>query len=76
VYGSAGWDPTAFLLPFVDVDLAPGVRSSRSIVVLNLDAPSGLLGFELGGIIGHEFLKNFVVAIDLVRSELRLRPLD
>ena len=75
VYGSAGWDPSAFLLPFVNVAFAPNVQTDRSILVLNLDAPSGLLGFELGGIIGHEFLKNYVVAIDLVRGEVGLRPL-
>jgi Flp pilus assembly protein TadD len=75
VYGSAGWDPSAFLLPFVDVAFAPGIRSDRSILVLNLDAPSGLLGFDLGGIIGHEFLKNYVVAIDLARGEVGLRPI-
>ncbi len=77
VFGISGWDPTAFLLPYVDIELAPGVGSSqRSVVVLNLDAPSALLGFELGGIIGHEFLSRYVVAIDLVRGELGLRPLS
>lgn len=74
VYGSAGWDPSAFLLPFVDVAFASGVASNRSILVLNLDAPSGLLGFDLGGIIGHEFLRHYVVAIDLARAEVALRP--
>lgn len=76
VYGSAGWDPTAFLLPFVDIELARGVGpSQRSVVVLNLDAPSGLLGFDLGGIIGHEFLHRHRVAIDLVRGEVGLQPM-
>jgi hypothetical protein len=75
VFGSAGWDPSAFLLPFVNVAFAPEVQSNRSILVLNLDAPSGLLGFELGGIIGHEFLRNYVVAIDLERGEVGLQPL-
>ncbi|HXT68314.1 MAG TPA: aspartyl protease family protein [Vicinamibacterales bacterium] len=76
VYGSAGPDPTAFLLPFVRLDLAPGVRTlGESIAVLNLDAPSGLLGVNLGGILGHDFLRRYRLTIDLVRSEVGLDPL-
>jgi predicted aspartyl protease/Flp pilus assembly protein TadD len=75
VYGTSGWDPTAFLLPYVDLTVAPGVGSSqRSVAVLNLDAPSALLGFELGGILGHEFLSRYLVRIDLVRGFVGLRP--
>jgi hypothetical protein len=75
VYGTSGWDPTAYLLPYVDLFMAPGVGSSqRSVVVLNLDAPSMLLGFELGGILGHEFLSKYLVAIDLQRGYVGLRP--
>jgi predicted aspartyl protease/Flp pilus assembly protein TadD len=75
VYGTSGWDRGAFLLPFVDVELAPGVGTSKkSVAVLNLDAPSALLGYEMGGILGHEFLRNYVVRIDLVRGEVGLRP--
>jgi len=73
VFGSAGWDPSAFLLPFVDLTLAQGVGlSNRSLVVLNLDAPSALLGFNLGGIIGQEFLHDYTVALDLERAEVGL----
>jgi tetratricopeptide (TPR) repeat protein len=76
VFGSAGWDPSAFLLPYVTIELAPKVGpSGGSVVVLNLDAPSGLLGFDLGGIIGHEFLQRYRVSIDLVRSEVGLDPI-
>jgi Flp pilus assembly protein TadD len=76
VFGSAGQDPTAFLVPFVRLALAPGARTGgESIIVLNLDAPSGLLGVNLGGIIGHEFLRHYRVTIDLVRSEIGLDPL-
>lgn len=75
VFGTSGWDPSAFLLPYVDLEIAPGVGSSqRSVVVLNLDAPSALLGFELGGILGHEFLSRFVVRIDLARGLVGLWP--
>jgi hypothetical protein len=41
--------------------------------VLNLDTPSALLGFQVGGIVGHKFLSNYKVAIDLERSTLRLK---
>jgi predicted aspartyl protease/Flp pilus assembly protein TadD len=75
VYGTSGWDRTAFLLPFLDLELAPGVGTSqKSVTVLNLDAPSALLGYEMGGILGHEFLRNYFVRIDLERAEVGLRP--
>jgi hypothetical protein len=31
-----------------------------------------LLGYQLGGIIGHSFLSEYRVSMDLGRSELRL----
>jgi hypothetical protein len=43
------------------------------LVVLNLRAPSVLLGFQLGGIVGHNFLSHYKVAMDMERSELRLQ---
>jgi hypothetical protein len=42
------------------------------VVVLNLQAPSVLLGFQLGGIVGHRFLSPYRVSLDLARSELRM----
>ena len=45
-----------------------------SLVVLNLRAPSVLLGFEVGGIVGHKFLSPYRVGLDMERSELRLSP--
>jgi predicted aspartyl protease len=76
VYGTSGWDRGAFLLPFVELVLAPGVGTSqRSVAVLNLDAPSALLGYEMGGILGHGFLKDYIVRIDLERGEVGLRPI-
>ena len=73
VYGMAGWDQGAFLMPFVDIDFGRGIGVERSsVVVLNLDAPSALLGFQLGGIIGHQFLSRFNVSIDLQRSQMGL----
>jgi hypothetical protein len=40
--------------------------------VLNLRAPSVLLGFQVGGIVGHKFLASYRVSMDLAQSELRL----
>lgn len=72
VYGTSGWDKDAFLLPGVDLAFQ-GIRYPNfSVVVLNLRAPSVLLGFRLGGIVGHRFLSPYRVAIDLGASEVRL----
>ena len=35
------------------------------VVVLDLKAPSALLGFQVGGIVGHNFLSRYRVEIDL-----------
>jgi len=45
------------------------------VVVLNLHRPSALLGFHIGGIIGHEFLSDYRVTLDLNRSVMKLRRL-
>ncbi|HNV03720.1 MAG TPA: aspartyl protease family protein [Vicinamibacterales bacterium] len=72
VFGASGWDRDAYLLPGVDLAFAD-IRFRRlSVVVLNLRAPSVLLGYDLGGIVGHRFLSRYRVAIDLDRAELRL----
>ena len=72
VYGTSGWDKDAFLLPNVDLAFE-SIRLSRiPVVVLNLRAPSTLLGFELGGIVGHNFLSRYRVSIDLARSVVGL----
>jgi Flp pilus assembly protein TadD/predicted aspartyl protease len=72
VYGTSGWDKDAFLMPNVDLEFS-SIRFSRiPVVVLNLRAPSALLGFQLGGIVGHKFLSKYRVSIDLVRSVVGL----
>jgi hypothetical protein len=73
VYGNSGWDPTAFLLPGVDLAFDAIEYRNFSVVVLNLDTPSALLGFQVGGIVGHRFLSNYRVHIDLEHSLLRLK---
>jgi tetratricopeptide (TPR) repeat protein len=68
VYGTSGWDTDAFLMPNVDLEFSSIHFSKIPVVVLNLRAPSALLGFQLGGIVGHKFLSKYRVSIDLVRS--------
>lgn len=72
VYGTSGWDRDAFLLPGVDLRFSDLAFNNFAVVVLNLQAPSVLLGFQLGGIVGHRFLSPYRVSLDLERSELRL----
>ena len=72
VWGTSGWDRDAFLLPGNDLDFDHIEYRNFPLVVLNLRAPSVLLGFQLGGIVGHKFLSNYRVSMDLEQSELRL----
>jgi tetratricopeptide (TPR) repeat protein/predicted aspartyl protease len=76
VYGTSGWDPEAFLMPGVDLRFDAIQYKNFPVVVLNLDAPSALLGFQLGGIVGHKFLSKYRVGIDLERSLLRLKQVS
>ena len=72
VYGTSGWDKDAFLMPDVDLEFNT-IRFTRiPVVVLNLRAPSALLGFQLGGIVGHRFLSKYRVTIDIARSVVGL----
>jgi predicted aspartyl protease/Flp pilus assembly protein TadD len=73
VFGSSGWDKDAFLLPGVDLAFNAIRYTNFPVVVLNLNAPSALLGFELGGIVGHRFLSKYRVGIDVEHSLLRLK---
>ena len=77
VVGMSGPDEDAFLLPGVDLDFE-GVSLRRiGLAVLNLRAPSVLLGYQVGGIVGHNFLSRYRVSIDVPRSEVRLeRPIS
>ena len=72
VYGTSGWDREAFLLPGVSLQFKDIAYKNFSVVVLNLRAPSVLLGFEVGGIVGHKFLSPYRVTLDLKKSELRM----
>lgn len=75
VYGSSGLDPDAYLLPGISLSFDPIRLPTQPMVVLNLRAPSALLGYEIGGIIGHKFLSKYRVEFDMERSVLRLREL-
>ena len=72
VWGTSGWDRDAFLMPGVNLDFDEIEYRNFPLVVLNLRAPSILLGFQLGGIVGHKFLAPFRVTMDMERSELLL----
>jgi hypothetical protein len=72
VYGSSGWDKDAFLLPGVDLEVDDVRMARTSLVVLNLRAPSVLLGYELGGILGHKFLSKYTVSLDIDEGLMRL----
>jgi predicted aspartyl protease len=74
VQGLEGLDESAFLLPGVDLDLASIAYRQIGVAVLDLRSPSVLLGFQIGGIVGHKFLADRRVSFDLARSELRLSP--
>ena len=75
VFGSSGWDKDAFLLPGVDLSFDTIKYTNFPVVVLNLNTPSALLGFQLGGIVGHKFLSKYRVGIDLENSLLRLKQI-
>ena len=75
VVGMSGVDQNAFLLPGVDLDFDAIEYRKVGLAVLNLRAPSVLLGFRLGGIVGHSFLSDYRVSLDMGRSELRLEEL-
>lgn len=72
VYGTSGWDDDAFLLPGVNLGFDRIRFDNFAVVVLNLHRPSALLGFHIGGIIGHTFLSDYRVTMDLNDSVLRL----
>jgi len=73
VYGTSGWDRDAFLMPGMNLNFDQIEYKNMPLVVLNLRAPSVLLGFQLGGIVGHNFLSHYKVALDTERSALRLQ---
>jgi predicted aspartyl protease/Flp pilus assembly protein TadD len=76
VYGISGWDRDAYLLPGVDLAFDAIRFRNFPVVVLNLEAPSVLLGYQLGGIVGRSFLSKYRVDVDLERSVLRLKELS
>jgi tetratricopeptide (TPR) repeat protein len=76
VWGVMGADRDAFVLPGVDLNFDRIEYQRFAVAVLNLRAPSVLLGFQLGGILGYTFLSEYNVAMDFARGELRLRKLS
>jgi tetratricopeptide (TPR) repeat protein len=72
VYGISGWDRNAFLLPGINLQFADIQYRNFPVVVLNMKAPSALLGFQVGGIVGHRFLSQYRVDIDVDQAVVRL----
>ena len=64
-YGVAGIDPSAVLLPGVNLDFDTIEMNKYGVAVLNLRAPSVLLGFKVGGILGHKFLAGYRVSLSI-----------
>ncbi len=75
VYGTSGWDAEAYVRPGTNLAFNQLLYRNHSVVVLNLHRPSALLGFHIGGIVGHAFLSNYRVTFDLNRSLLKLQQL-
>ncbi len=75
VYGSSGLDPEAYLLPGISLAFDAMRLPTQPVVVLNLRAPSVLLGYQIGGIIGHNLLSKYRVEFNMERSVLRLREM-
>ena len=73
VYGTSGWDRNAFLMPGIDLSFDRIELENFPVVVLDLRGASALLGFQVGGIVGHRFLQGYRVVIDLERSVVRFR---
>lgn len=75
VYGTSGWDEEAYLMPGIDLSFNQLRYRNFSVVVLNLHRPSALLGFHIGGIVGHRFLRDYRVTLDLNRGVMKLKEL-
>ena len=75
VYGTSGWDEGAYLMPGINLVFNQLQYRNFSVIVLNLHRPSALLGFHIGGIVGHSFLGDYRVTLDLNRSVMKLNPL-
>ena len=64
VYGTSGWDEGAYLMPGISLAFNQLQYHNFSVVVLNLHRPSALLGFHIGGIVGHSFFSDYRVTLD------------
>jgi len=76
VYGASGWDPEAYLLPGVSLGFDEIRYPNTPIVVMNLEVPSVLLGYEIGGTLGYKFLSRYRVDVDLQASQVRLKRIE
>jgi tetratricopeptide (TPR) repeat protein len=74
VIGAAGIADKVETLLVKNWGVADLEQKNLRALVLNFDAINQTSGFEQGGIIGGDFLRNFRVTIDFARAELRLQP--
>jgi predicted aspartyl protease/Flp pilus assembly protein TadD len=74
VIGAAGITDNVELLFVRNLGVADLRQTNLRALVLDFDAINETSGFEQGGIIGGDFLKNYSVTIDFARTELRFKP--
>ncbi|HSE97754.1 MAG TPA: aspartyl protease family protein, partial [Blastocatellia bacterium] len=74
VIGAAGVANNVELLFVRNWGVADLKQQNLRALVLNFDAINQTSGFEQGGIIGGDFLKNYSVTIDFTRGKVRFKP--
>ncbi|HWP42551.1 MAG TPA: aspartyl protease family protein, partial [Blastocatellia bacterium] len=74
VIGAAGIAPNVPMLIVRNWGVADLEQKNMRALVLDFGAINETSGFEQGGIIGGDFLKNYRVTIDFARTEVRFQP--
>ena len=60
------------LIPRVSLSVSGATVFNQTIATIDLDAFAPLFGFKIDGIIGHDFINNFVVEIDYASRVMNL----
>ncbi len=74
VIGAAGIADNVELLRVANCRVADLQVKNIRALILDFGAINETSGFEQSGILGGDFLKNYKVTIDFVRSQIRLQP--
>ncbi len=74
VIGAAGIADNVELLRVANCRVADLQIENLRALILDFGAINETSGFEQSGILGGDFLKNYKVTIDFVRSQIRLQP--